>query len=77
MMEKKSETQKMKQDIKLYDVLSSEMGMLNEWWRIEARNLEALGRVVRKLSAISVCLPLHQNAEVPIFSSPFLFSKLN
>ncbi|KAH6769084.1 hypothetical protein C2S51_014420, partial [Perilla frutescens var. frutescens] len=67
-VEKKSEIEKVKREKKLHHILSSEMGMLNEWWRIEAKNVEAVGRLLRKLSAISLCLPLLHNAQADIMS---------
>ncbi|XP_011076516.1 QWRF motif-containing protein 7 [Sesamum indicum] len=68
MMEKRVLIQKLKRQLKLYHVMNSEMGLLNEWSRLEPKNVEAVGRVVRKLSAISICLPLLQNAEGDVMS---------
>ncbi|KAI3458313.1 hypothetical protein Pfo_014976 [Paulownia fortunei] len=62
-VEKRTLIQKLKHEMKLYQILKSEMRLLNEWCRIEPKNVEAVGRVVRKLSAISVCLPLVHDAE--------------
>ncbi|KAL8552533.1 hypothetical protein ACS0TY_001280 [Phlomoides rotata] len=63
--EKRCEIQKQKHEMKMYGVLRWEMGLLNEWRsKIEAKNIEAVGRVVRKLSAISHSLPLLPNAQV-------------
>ncbi|XP_042045545.1 QWRF motif-containing protein 7-like, partial [Salvia splendens] len=66
--EKRCEIEKLKQGIKLVQILRSEMGMLNEWCRIEGRNMEAVGRVVRKLSAISLCVPLVQDAQADVMA---------
>ncbi|KAL9163558.1 hypothetical protein ABFS82_06G048200 [Erythranthe guttata] len=63
LMEKRSLIQKLKHELKLYQIISSEIKLLNEWSKIEPKNVEAVGRVVRKLSAVSVCLPLVHNAE--------------
>ncbi|KAK4431661.1 QWRF motif-containing protein 7 [Sesamum alatum] len=68
MMEKRALIQKLKHQLKLYHVINSEMRLLNEWSRLEPKNVEAVGRVVRKLSAISLCLPLVQNAEGDVMS---------
>ncbi|PIM98543.1 hypothetical protein CDL12_28975 [Handroanthus impetiginosus] len=62
--EKRILVHKLKHVTKAYQILNSEMRLLNEWSGIEPKNVEAVGRVVRKLSAISLCLPLVQNAEV-------------
>ncbi|KAK6155894.1 hypothetical protein DH2020_010142 [Rehmannia glutinosa] len=67
-VEKRILIQKLRHEMKLYQILKSEMRLLDEWWRIEPRNVAAVGRVVRKLSAISVCLPLIQNAEADTMS---------
>ncbi|XP_073134445.1 QWRF motif-containing protein 7 isoform X2 [Henckelia pumila] len=56
--EKRSQIQKLKQEIKLNHILNSEMSLLNEWSRLQAKNAEAIARVSRKMSAASVCLPL-------------------
>ncbi|PIN15086.1 hypothetical protein CDL12_12276 [Handroanthus impetiginosus] len=66
--EKRILVHKLKHVTKAYQILNSEMRMLNEWSGIEPKNVEAVGRVVRKLSAISLCLPLVQNAEGDIMS---------
>ncbi|KAL0400940.1 UNVERIFIED_CONTAM: QWRF motif-containing protein 7 [Sesamum latifolium] len=68
MMEKRLLIQKLKHQLKLYHVMNSEMRLLNEWSRLEPKNVEAVGRVVRKLSAVSVCLPLVHNAEGDVMS---------
>lgn len=65
-VENRCEIEKLKHGMKLYHILRSDMELLNQWWRIEAKNVEAVGRVVRKLSAVSLCLPLVQNATVLI-----------
>ncbi|XP_057804663.1 QWRF motif-containing protein 7 isoform X2 [Salvia miltiorrhiza] len=67
-VENRCEIEKVKQEMKLLHILSSEMGLLNEWSRIEARNVEAVGRVVRKLSAISLCLPLLEDAQADVMT---------
>ncbi|KAL2541938.1 QWRF motif-containing protein 7 [Abeliophyllum distichum] len=68
MIEKRNEVVKLKQQIKLYEMMKSQMKYMTEWSRIEAKNCEAVGRVARKLSAISVCLPLADGAEVQVMS---------
>lgn len=62
--EKKIEVQKMKHDIKINKIMNSQGCLLREWQRLELKNSEAVGRVTRKLSAISLCLPLVDGAEV-------------
>ncbi|KAL3647506.1 hypothetical protein CASFOL_008474 [Castilleja foliolosa] len=60
---KRSLIQKLKHKMKVYHIVNSEMRLLNEWCKLEPRNVQAVGRVVRKLSAISLCLPVDENAE--------------
>lgn len=71
MAEKRALIQKQRHAIKTFQIMQSEMRLLEEWSRIERRNTEAVGRVARKLSAISVCLPLVHDALVYIYSSDF------
>ncbi|KAL0292330.1 UNVERIFIED_CONTAM: QWRF motif-containing protein 7 [Sesamum calycinum] len=68
MMEKRVLIQKLRHQLKLYHIMNSELRLLNEWSKLEPKNVEAVGRVVRKLSAISVCLPLVHNAEGDVMS---------
>ncbi|GER35077.1 hypothetical protein STAS_11332 [Striga asiatica] len=68
MVEEKAMIQKLKHQMKVYNILNSELSLLNEWGKLEPKNSEAIGRMVRKLSAISLCLPLVQNAEADIMS---------
>nr|XP_004240243.2 QWRF motif-containing protein 7 [Solanum lycopersicum] len=66
--EKKIEVQKMKHDIKINKIMNSQNCLLREWQRLELKNSEAVGRVARKLSAISLCLPLVDGAEAKVMS---------
>ncbi|KAF7836354.1 QWRF motif-containing protein 7 [Senna tora] len=58
-VEKKMEMQKLKQRIKLYQILIPQLCLLNEWPKLEKKNEEYVKRMARKLSALSICLPLH------------------
>ncbi|XP_006355614.1 QWRF motif-containing protein 7-like [Solanum tuberosum] len=66
--EKKIEVQKMKHDIKINKIMNSQNCLLREWQRLELKNSEAVGRVARKLSAISLCLPLVDGTEAKVMS---------
>ncbi|XP_075485468.1 QWRF motif-containing protein 7 [Primulina tabacum] len=66
--EKRSQIQKLKHEIKLNHILNSEMSLLNEWSRLEAKNAEAVVRVSRKMSAASVCLPLLHDSKADAMS---------
>lgn len=73
--EKKIEVQKMKHDIKINKIMNSQNCLLREWQRLELKNSEAVGRVARKLSAISLCLPLVDGAEVFVVFFFYTFLK--
>lgn len=64
MAEKRAKIQRLKHEIKMYYIFPYQMNLLNEWLKIEPKNVESVGRVVRKLSAVSLCMPLVDNAEV-------------
>ncbi|KAJ9546243.1 hypothetical protein OSB04_025950 [Centaurea solstitialis] len=57
-MVKRKEVQKLKNDIKVCHIMNSQLFLLEKWSRLEAKNFEAVGRVVRKLSVASVNIPL-------------------
>ncbi|KAK9075199.1 hypothetical protein SSX86_003520 [Deinandra increscens subsp. villosa] len=57
-MVKRMEVEKLKNDIKLYHIMNSQLFLLEKWSRMEAKNFEAVGRVVRKLSVVSINVPL-------------------
>ncbi|KAL9670231.1 hypothetical protein QQ045_007782 [Rhodiola kirilowii] len=63
-MEKRIWMQKNQHRTKLLDIVNPQMGLLEEWMRIEKRNFEALSKLTRKLCAISVRLPLVYGAKV-------------
>nr|GEW31757.1 QWRF motif-containing protein 7 [Tanacetum cinerariifolium] len=55
---KRMEVQKLENDIKMYHILNSQLFLLEKWSRMEAKNFEAVGRVVRKLSVAALNVPL-------------------
>ncbi|KAK1441503.1 hypothetical protein QVD17_07444 [Tagetes erecta] len=57
-MVKRMEVRKLKNDIKFYHILNSQMFLLEKWSRIEAKNFEAVSRVVRKLTVASANIPM-------------------
>ncbi|XP_071728645.1 QWRF motif-containing protein 7-like [Rutidosis leptorrhynchoides] len=57
-MAKQMEVQKLKNDIKLYHLMNSQLFLLEKWSKLEAKNFESVGRVVRKLSVASLNVPL-------------------
>nr|GMC92947.1 QWRF motif-containing protein 7 [Ipomoea batatas] len=68
MAEKRIKIQQLKHEIKLNRIFNSQGGLLKDWAKLEAKNSEAVGRVARKLSAISICLPLVDEAQADVVS---------
>ncbi|KAK6250431.1 hypothetical protein SCA6_004436 [Theobroma cacao] len=62
-LEKRILLQKLMHEIKLHRILGTQLCLLNEWVKLEGKNYEAVSRVIRKLSAILVRVPLVQDAE--------------
>ncbi|CAH8384668.1 unnamed protein product [Eruca vesicaria subsp. sativa] len=62
------EVQRLRQEIKLRQVLSLQMPLLNEWSKLDAKNCEALSKLTRKLHALSVRVPLLHGAKVDVVS---------
>ncbi|GMP69877.1 hypothetical protein CsSME_00028966 [Camellia sinensis var. sinensis] len=67
-MEKRIQTHNLKHGIKLYEIINPQISLLNEWARLETKNSEAVGRIIRKLSAISIRLPLVHEAKADVSS---------
>ncbi|CAN8325872.1 unnamed protein product [Cochlearia groenlandica] len=62
------EVQRLRREIKLREVLSLQMPLLNEWSKLDAKNNEALSKLTRKLHALSVRLPLLHGAMINVVS---------
>ncbi|ESQ54785.1 hypothetical protein EUTSA_v10025380mg [Eutrema salsugineum] len=62
------EVQRLRQEIKLRQVLSLQMPLLNEWSKLDAKNYEALSKLTRKLHALSLRLPLLHGATIDLVS---------
>ncbi|CAN7071651.1 unnamed protein product [Brassica oleracea var. botrytis] len=58
------EVQRLRQEIKLSQVLSLQRPLLNEWSKLDAKNCEALRKLTRKLHALSVRVLLLHGATV-------------
>ncbi|GMN41008.1 hypothetical protein TIFTF001_010224 [Ficus carica] len=67
-VEKRLQVQKLKWEIKLYEILNPHILLLNEWTKLERRNQESVGKLVTKLSGISVRLPLIHGAKADVMS---------
>ncbi|KAK9293302.1 hypothetical protein L1049_021294 [Liquidambar formosana] len=63
-VEKRIQMQRLKHEIKLFQIINPEICLLSEWAKLESRNYEAVGKLARKLSAMSVKLPLIRGAKV-------------
>ncbi|XP_057475933.1 LOW QUALITY PROTEIN: QWRF motif-containing protein 7 [Actinidia eriantha] len=62
-LEKRMQAQRLQHEIKLHEIINPQISLLKEWAQLETKNSEAVGRVTRKLSAISIRLPLVQEAK--------------
>ncbi|GMH28052.1 hypothetical protein Nepgr_029895 [Nepenthes gracilis] len=65
---KRIKVERLRRKIKLLEIVCPQIELLNYWEKLEKRNCEAVGRVTRKLSAISAKLPLVQGAKVDMVS---------
>ncbi|KAJ6308341.1 hypothetical protein OIU76_018009 [Salix suchowensis] len=63
MIEKRIQIRKLKHEIKLCQIMNPQMKLLNEWGKLEGKNLEAVGRLTRKLTALSFKLPLEDDVK--------------
>jgi hypothetical protein len=63
-VEKQIQMERLKLEIKLYRIINPQIFFLNEWAKLERRNQESVSRMTRKLSGLSVRLPLVQGAKV-------------
>ncbi|CAK9170709.1 unnamed protein product [Ilex paraguariensis] len=68
MVDKKIQMQRFKNEIKLHQIMSSQVCLLKQWARLESRNVEAVSRLTRKLSAISINLHLLEDAKADVLS---------
>ncbi|KAH1110999.1 hypothetical protein AAZX31_04G112700 [Glycine max] len=73
-IQKSIELRKIKQVIKLYHILDGQLYLLTEWAQLERRNQESVGRLTRKLTALSNILPLTHTVKVDTES---VFEALN
>ncbi|MBA0604328.1 hypothetical protein Godav_016997 [Gossypium davidsonii] len=67
-LEKRIQLEKLIHEIKLHQIVGPQLCLLNEWAKLEAKNYEAVSRVIRKLSAVLVRVPLNQDAKVDVES---------
>ncbi|XP_022716334.1 QWRF motif-containing protein 7-like [Durio zibethinus] len=67
-VEKKILLQKLIHEIKLHQIVGPQFCLLNEWVKLEGKNYEAVSRVIRKLSAILVRVPLIHDAKADVES---------
>ncbi|KAK8586587.1 hypothetical protein V6N13_010175 [Hibiscus sabdariffa] len=67
-LEKRILLEKLRHEIKLHEIVGPQLRLLHEWVKLEGKNLEAVSRVIRKLSAVLVRVPLVQEAKVDVNS---------
>ncbi|KAL9225217.1 hypothetical protein vseg_001166 [Gypsophila vaccaria] len=68
MAEKRMKVERLKQKVRLLEIISPQIELLNEWEKLEKKNSEAVFRVTRKLSAYSTKLPLVNGAVAELVS---------
>nr|KYP41426.1 hypothetical protein KK1_037220 [Cajanus cajan] len=73
-IQKRMELRKVKNVMKLYEILDGQLYLLTEWAQLERRNEDSIGRLTRKLSALSTILPLSHLVKVDTES---VFEALN
>ncbi|XP_054810878.1 QWRF motif-containing protein 7 [Prosopis cineraria] len=56
-LEKKMERQKVKHGMKIHQLVNPQVCLLNEWEKMETKYEQHINRLIRKLSALSICLP--------------------
>lgn len=76
-LEKKIEVQKFQHEIKLCQIVNPQIRLLNDWAKLEGKNIEAVGRVTRKLSALCVKIPCDDDVQVRITFLPLHNLSLN
>ena len=67
-VEKRIQVQRLKCEIKLYEILNPQVLLLGEWAKLDRRNQESVAKLMAKLSGISVRLPLIHGAKVLIYT---------
>lgn len=76
-LEKKIEVHKLQHEIKLCQIVNPQIRLLNDWAKLEGKNIEAVGRVTRKLSALCVKIPCDDDVQVRITFLPLHNLSLN
>ncbi|GAY62553.1 hypothetical protein CUMW_218720 [Citrus unshiu] len=67
-LEKKIEVHKLQHEIKLCQIVNPQIRLLNDWAKLEGKNIEAVGRVTRKLSALCVKIPCDDDVQADVKS---------
>ncbi|XP_004309036.1 PREDICTED: QWRF motif-containing protein 7 [Fragaria vesca subsp. vesca] len=62
-LDKQLQVEKLKHQMKIYQIVNSQISLLNEWGKLEKKNIESVSRIVRKLSGISNTIPLVNDAK--------------
>ncbi|KAM5557048.1 QWRF motif-containing protein 7 [Rosa sericea] len=67
-LDKQLQLQKLKHQVKVYQIVYPQISLLNEWGKLERKNQESVSRMVRKLSGISNTIPLVNDAKGDVAS---------
>ncbi|KAI3990639.1 hypothetical protein MKX01_022939 [Papaver californicum] len=68
MVEKRIQVQKLRQEVKLLQIINPELNLLNKWSKIEKKNSEAMTTLAGNLSSLSIRVPLINGAKVDMVS---------
>jgi hypothetical protein len=63
-VEMQIQMERVKLEIKVYQIINPQIFLLNKWAKLERRNQESVCRMTRKLSSLSISLPLVHGAKV-------------
>ncbi|XP_050387493.1 QWRF motif-containing protein 7 [Argentina anserina] len=66
--DKQLQVEKLKHQMKVYQIVYPQISLLNEWGKLEKKNIESVSRMVRKLSGISNTIPLANDAKGDVAS---------
>ncbi|KAL6126941.1 hypothetical protein ACLB2K_074986 [Fragaria x ananassa] len=67
-LDKQLQVEKLKHQMKVYQIVNPQIYLLNEWGKLEKKNIESVSRMVRKLSGISNTIPLVNDAKGDVAS---------
>ncbi|KAE8022343.1 hypothetical protein FH972_008148 [Carpinus fangiana] len=67
-VEMQIQMERVKLEIKVYQIINPQIFLLNKWAKLERRNQESVCRMTKKLSSLSIRLPLVHGAKADVVS---------